>query len=220
MESNTRDESLTSETPPRWQHLNFLKRIARLLSKKGREIYYYSSRVRWDIRRYLLNRQSGIQVDRLVYLAQSAKLQLDADGYAFDGQIHISSGSRISEGVILAPYGGSIFIDENVYVGPYCVLYGHGGLTVGKNTLIASHTVIIPANHGFSQIDIPIRNHPLTKLGIRIGEDVWIGSGVRVLDGVSIGNGCVIGAGAVVTKSLEDYSVAVGVPARTISKRK
>ncbi len=40
------------------------------------------------------------------------------------------------------------------------------------------------------------------------------------MDGVTIGKGCVVGAGAVVTRDLPDYSVAVGVPAKIISSRR
>ncbi len=40
-------------------------------------------------------------------------------------------------------------IGNNVFVGPYSVLYGHGGLVIGDNSLIASHVTIIPSNHYF-----------------------------------------------------------------------
>ena len=52
-----------------------------------------------------------------------------------------------------------------------------------------------------------------------IGDDVWIGSRVIILPGVKIGNGSVIGAGAVVTKDVEPYSVVGGVPAKLIRRR-
>ncbi|RED57575.1 acetyltransferase-like isoleucine patch superfamily enzyme [Cohnella lupini] len=52
-----------------------------------------------------------------------------------------------------------------------------------------------------------------------IGHDVWIGTNVVILPGVKIGNGAIIGAGAVVTKDIPDYTVAVGVPARVIRYR-
>lgn len=55
--------------------------------------------------------------------------------------------------------------------------------------------------------------------GIVIEDDCWLGTGVKILDGVTIGKGSVIGAGAVVTKNIPSYSVAVGVPAKVISKR-
>ena len=52
-----------------------------------------------------------------------------------------------------------------------------------------------------------------------IEDDCWLGTGAKVLDGVRIGRGCVIGAGAVVTKDIPPYSIAVGVPAKVIGRR-
>jgi len=54
------------------------------------------------------------------------------------------------------------------------------------------------------------------KAPITIGNDVYIGIRTILLPGVSVGNRCIIGAGSVVTKSIPDNSVAVGVPARVI----
>ena len=161
----------------------------------------------------------GIKIAPRTYIAKSAMIQTDSDGRSFGGRICISNGAAISDGVILATYGGSIEIEPHVYIGPYCVLYGHGGLTIGSNTMIAAHTVIIPANHGFSRIDIPMNAQQLTREGIAIGEDVWIGAGCKVLDGVRIGKGAVIGAGSVVTKNIEPYAIAAGVPATVIRSR-
>jgi acetyltransferase-like isoleucine patch superfamily enzyme len=53
-------------------------------------------------------------------------------------------------------------------------------------------------------------------LPITIGNDCWIGGNVVLLAGVRIGKGCTIGAGAVVTKDIPDFSVAVGSPARVV----
>ncbi|MBD3189614.1 MAG: antibiotic acetyltransferase [Candidatus Heimdallarchaeota archaeon] len=51
------------------------------------------------------------------------------------------------------------------------------------------------------------------KGGIEVGNAVWIGTQVIVLPGVTIGDGAIIGAGSIVTKDVEPYSIAVGVPA-------
>ena len=54
---------------------------------------------------------------------------------------------------------------------------------------------------------------------LTIGDDVWIASNAAVLPGVTVAKGCVIGAGTVVTKSTEPYSVYLGSPARRIGER-
>lgn len=52
-----------------------------------------------------------------------------------------------------------------------------------------------------------------------IGNDVWIGCNCLILSGVKIGDGAVIGAGSVVTKDVDPYSVVAGVPAKVIKYR-
>lgn len=52
-----------------------------------------------------------------------------------------------------------------------------------------------------------------------IGHDVWIGARATLVDGIKIGDGAVIGAGAVVTKDVPPYAVAVGVPAKVVKYR-
>ena len=54
---------------------------------------------------------------------------------------------------------------------------------------------------------------------INICNDVWIGSRVIVMGGVKIGNGAIIGAGAIVTKDVPDYTVVAGIPAKIIKYR-
>lgn len=175
--------------------------------------------IRHRIRVRRLNGRPGIQVSPSAYLGRGAMIQTDSDGCSLGGYVVIADGVTISDGVILATYGGHIDIGVNVYIGPYCVLYGHGGLAIGRDTMIGAHTVIIPANHGFARIDIPMAAQPVTREGITIGDDVWIGSGCRILDGVRIGRGAVIGAGSVVTKDIEPYGIAYGVPARAVRNR-
>jgi acetyltransferase-like isoleucine patch superfamily enzyme len=52
-----------------------------------------------------------------------------------------------------------------------------------------------------------------------IGNDVWVGNNVLIMDGITIGDGAVIAAGSVVTKDVDPFMIAGGVPAKPIRKR-
>jgi acetyltransferase-like isoleucine patch superfamily enzyme len=112
-----------------------------------------------------------------------------------------------------------IEIGERTHISPYTCLGGPGNIKIGKFCLIASHVGIYANNHNFADPTVYIWKQGVTCKGITIEDDCWLGTGVKVLDGVTIGQGSVIGAGAVVTKDIPSYSVAVGVPARVISQR-
>lgn len=140
----------------------------------------------------------------------------------YDNNSHI----KIGDNSVIKPYamlmtypGGMIEIGDNCSINPFCVLYGHGGLKIGNNVRIATHTVFIPANHNFENGEVPIMEQGLTKKGILIGNDVWIGAGCIILDGCEIGDGAVIGAGSVVTKNVAANAVVAGVPSRLIKFR-
>ena len=132
----------------------------------------------------------------------------------------------IGDGTIIKPYamlmtypGGKIRIGKNCSINPFCVLYGHGGLEIGDNVRIATHTVFIPANHNFDSHEVLITEQGLTKKGIKVGNNVWIGAGCTILDGCEIGDGAVIGAGSVVNKDVLPNTVVAGVPNRFIKIR-
>ena len=135
------------------------------------------------------------------------------------GTITIGESCEISKGSILKAYGGEISISRNSYVGEYVVIYGHGGVQIGENVLIAMQVSIVSSNHGIPSKNILIRSLGDVLLPVKIGNDVWIGAGAKILGNVNIGDGCVIGAGAVVTKDLPPYAIAIGVPAKIIGFR-
>jgi acetyltransferase-like isoleucine patch superfamily enzyme len=91
---------------------------------------------------------------------------------------------------------------------------------IGDGVYTGTHVQIAAVNHVYSDPDKFIKDQGITAQGIRIEDDVWLGSTVVVVDGVTIGKGSVVGAGAVVTKDLPPYSVAVGVPAKIVKDRR
>lgn len=177
---------------------------------------------RWENWKQMLRikyfRQLGVKFSDQIQLASGVDIDFGfANGRP--GCLVVGNNSRISKGVIFHCYGGEINIAENVFLGPYTVLYGHGGIKIGKNTLIAMHCRIVSANHTVPPPDIPINTQPDILMPITIGEDVWLGAGVTILGGVTIGDGAIVAAGAVVNKSLPPYAIAAGVPARIVKMR-
>lgn len=110
-------------------------------------------------------------------------------------------------------------IGKGSFIGPYVCLAGPGNIRIGNDCSIASHSGIFANNHRFADPTRTIHEQGLSRKGIVIEDNCWIGHGVTVLDGITIGEGSVIGAGAVVSKDVPPGSVAVGVPAKVISKR-
>jgi acetyltransferase-like isoleucine patch superfamily enzyme len=135
------------------------------------------------------------------------------------GTISIGRNCYLDRNVVISCNGGDIKIGNHCSFNPNCVIYGHGGLVIGDDVRIAAGTVIVPANHGFQNKDEKICNQPLSKKGIKIESNCWLGAGVTVLDGVVIGEGRVIGAASVVTENIPPYSVVAGNPAKLIKMR-
>lgn len=146
---------------------------------------------------------------------------LDAKGEADQG-IVLGQNVIIGRNTILSCKGGSIELRDYANISAGCSLLSETKIVVGTYTFLAGHCYLVAGgNHSITRTDIPIMFQPsLTKGGITIEEDGWLGASVVVLDGVSLGKGCVVGAGAVVTKSFPDYSVVAGIPAQKIRSRK
>lgn len=135
------------------------------------------------------------------------------------GKIVIGDNCCLFRNAFVLTWGGNITIGDYSAVNAFTTVYGQGGVTIGKGVGIASNCTITPVNHNFDRLDIPRREQGITKKGIVIEDDVWIGAGVVIVDGVTISKGSIIGAGSVVTKNTEKDGVYVGVPARKIRNR-
>jgi acetyltransferase-like isoleucine patch superfamily enzyme len=135
------------------------------------------------------------------------------------GSLVIGETCDLCQGVELNPFGGSITILDNVWIGPYVVIYGHGGVVIGNNTLISMHTTILSSNHTIPPLGINIRDCPDQFQPTFIGADVWIGANSVILGGISIGSSAIVAAGSVVTKDVSEGSIVAGVPAKEIKRR-
>ena len=140
-------------------------------------------------------------------------------------RITLGSGTFLDHGADLNPstvnHGrGFIHIGDRCEIGPYSVLWGGGGLTIGNNVHMGAH-VHITTQQGrpipLSQTDIePL---PVDVAPVVIEDHVLIYSGAIIVPGVRIGHHAVIAAGAVVVDDVAPGTLVGGVPARPLTTK-
>ena len=134
--------------------------------------------------------------------------------------IDLGSNIYIGHNTILKGYYKSeMKIDSGTWIGQACFFHSGGGIYIGKNVGIAPAVKILTSFHSEEGIKKPILHSKLIFKEVIIEDDSDIGINSVILPGVKIGKGAQIGAGSVVTKDVEAYSVVAGVPARLIKMR-
>jgi acetyltransferase-like isoleucine patch superfamily enzyme len=173
-----------------------------------------------------------VVIGRGVCFRQSKKISIGNDSI-------IDDFTRIT---IIGSNKARIYIGNNVFLGPYCVCSSrdacvkiedytsigshcrlgsmNGRLSIGKYVIIGAYSYIGGGNHSIADLNKPmVLQEFVSKGGVTIEDDVWIGAHVVVLDGVKIGRGSVIGAHSLVLKDIPDFSIAFGVPAKLHGRR-
>lgn len=107
--------------------------------------------------------------------------------------------------------------DCGINTGTY--INAKGGITLGDHVLIGSNVTISSGRHPIEGREPSIFERPTEPLPIVIEDDVWIGANAVIMPGITLRKGTVVGAGAIVTKDTEEYSVVAGVPAKIIKYR-
>jgi galactoside O-acetyltransferase len=134
--------------------------------------------------------------------------------------IRLAKGALITEGVIIRAHEHLVSVGEHSQIGPYTVILGGVGVTIGNMVMIGPHCVLAAGSHDFVQTEKPMRfAGNLARGPIVIEDDVWIGANCTITDGVRIGRGAVVGANSVVTRDVAPYDIVGGAPARAIGNR-
>jgi acetyltransferase-like isoleucine patch superfamily enzyme len=108
---------------------------------------------------------------------------------------------------------GEPSIGPGTWIGPFCLIDGSGGLTIGPGCDISAGVQLY--SHSTTRRCVTGRSYDaVDRAATRIGSQTHIGANAVVLMGVTVGSHCVIGAGAVVTRDVPDATCVVGVPAR------
>jgi len=145
---------------------------------------------------------------------------LSREGVHIGERVSIGQYSIIEATGVIRDIGKGFRIGNDSGLGAYSFVGAAGGVTVGNNVIMGQRVSFHSENHNFDCTNVPIRKQGVTRKGIVIEDDCWIGANVVFLDGACVGRGCVIAAGAVVRGEIPPYSVVGGIPAKVITNRK
>ncbi len=136
--------------------------------------------------------------------------------------IEIGDNVYVGHGAFLKGYfNNTMTIGSDSWIGQGAFLHAGGGIRIGSYVGIGPFVKIITLQHVVDgDVSRPVITREQTYAPVVIEDDCDIGAGAVILPGVTIGRGSVIGAGSVVTKDVEPFSVVAGVPARLLRKRK
>ncbi len=111
----------------------------------------------------------------------------------------------------ICDFGNRVKFGKGVFINHSAILSASGGIEFEDGVAVAPGVRIATINHDFNE------RHSIYTYGkVLIKKNAWIGMNVTICPGVTIGKYAVVGAGAVVTKDIPDYGVAVGSPAKVI----
>lgn len=109
-----------------------------------------------------------------------------------------------------------ISVGNNVSINAFVHIWGHGGVEIGDDTLIASHVSIVSVTHDPSAY---LYRKTCIEKKVTIGRNVWIGTHATILPGIEIGDNAIVAAGSVVNKNVEANTTVAGVPAKLIKRK-
>lgn len=116
-------------------------------------------------------------------------------------------------------YRNKMIIGSGTWIGQQCFFHSMGNITIGSNVGIGPAVKIISSQHSLDDTSKPILHAPIMTAPVVIEDDADLGVGAIIMPGVRLGRGCQIGAGAVVTRDVQPYAIAAGVPARVVRLR-
>jgi acetyltransferase-like isoleucine patch superfamily enzyme len=192
------------------QQLRALPSRLRLLrvGKTGRGIHLDTN--------VLLSHPARIHLGHGARIARNVALRANS---ALEPGIAIGDQCHLQDGALLNASEGFVHVGHRTWIGPFCVVYGNGGVRIGRDVMIAAHTCITSVGHRHELLHVPMIAQGIEVGPVTIEDDVWIGMNCTILPGVTIGRGAIVAAGAVVRGDVAPYTIVGGVPARLLSRR-
>ncbi len=139
-------------------------------------------------------------------------------------RLSMGSDITIQQGTILhcggkawCGYGGYIRLGNGVKIGPYCVIYGAGGVELEDHVHLGPGVKLM-SQAGKHDAKRLTSNPNYLLDAIQIGEGSWIGASAVILGGTQIGRCVSVAPNSVTSGIIPDYAVVVGNPCRIVFK--
>ena len=144
-------------------------------------------------------------------------------------KIRMGRNCHIYANLTVFPFEGSILIGDHCSIGETSRIVSGKKIEIGNRVMIAHNVNILDNNSHpkdaalrhedfVSAYSSGMKEFDLEGKEIIIEDDVWIGFNSIILKGVRIGRGAIIGAGSVVVKDVEPWTINVGSPLRCVEK--
>lgn len=124
-------------------------------------------------------------------------------------ELGFGEGSSVYDGVLVL---GDVHVGRNTWIGPFVVLDGSGGLSIGSNCSISAGVQIY--SHDSVEWALSGGAADYQHAATTIGDNCYIGPNTVVAKGVRIGSGCMVGANSLVREDIADGKKAYGNPCR------
>jgi acetyltransferase-like isoleucine patch superfamily enzyme len=171
----------------------------------------------------------GLIIGRNVVIRHPQKIELGdfvtiddnciIDGRGGDG-IVMEDNVLINRNCMVLAKTGSIIFRNRTSIGGNSAVVSMSGVEFGEASLTAGGCYISTGLYSFNDLEKPVMDQKVYSKGpVKIGEHSWLGTNVTVVDGVKIGKGAVVGALSLVNKDIDDYAIAVGIPAKILKYR-
>lgn len=180
----------------------------------------------------------GVQVGRGFYIEGTPKLKIrgQAANIVFgenvsilgdidlrnreNGKIIFKDNVTVEESCrFVSARDGVLEFGEGSVVTAFAIINGGADVIVGKQVIIGPRASINANEHRFER-NVPVRKQGFIHENIHIEDDCWLAANVVIMKGVRVRKGSVVGAGSVVTRDTEEYSINAGVPSKKLSERK
>jgi acetyltransferase-like isoleucine patch superfamily enzyme len=154
-------------------------------------------------------------VDGVAFICPKVKFEIGKDA-----RLHLGRWSWVGNGSKIRVHEGEAFIGAKTVLGQECTISAFQHVSIGRECIVADRVMLIDFDHGVVEVERPVRMQGIYKRDVHVGHNCWIGYGACVLRGCTVGDNSILGTYAVVTKDIPANSVAAGVPAEVIRKRK